>query len=424
MVRFIGIDIGQQACEVAIGLDGVIRSAGRITTTRAQLELFAQSLGPDDHVAMEAGSSTLEIARILEPHVARVVVANTKKLRQISHAKAKTDTLDARTLARLLAAGMLDAVWLPDEQTRAQRRWIARRAAGASAHALQERDHAVLARNLIESPAVSDLFGKRGRAWLDEQRLAADEQTTVKGCLRQIAFLDGEIAIIERELARHALSCEQIRRLMTVPGVDLIVAATFMAQIGDIRRFAMARHLVGYLGLDPRVRQSGAQPARHGRISKKGRLGGPPRALRGREVRRADRGPIARVRQAHPRPARQQRRGDRRRAQAVRRVLAPADPRRGLRLRTPIADQDQAAASGTARRRPATPRPARRHHQALPPPRGPRARARTRPASRTRLRTPRRRLEADQAKGRGRDTGARISQRPSKGKAARQTTSP
>jgi transposase len=128
----------------------------------------------------------------------------------------------------------------------------------------------VLARNLIEGPPVSDLFGKRGRAWLDEQRLAFDEQTTVHGCLRQIAFLEGEIAIIERALARHALGNDEIRRLMTVPGVDLVVAATFMAQIGDIRRFASAKQLVGYLGLDPRVRQSGNQPARHGRISKEG----------------------------------------------------------------------------------------------------------------------------------------------------------
>jgi transposase len=82
--------------------------------------------------------------------------------------------------------------------------------------------------------------------------------------------LDGEIAIIERVLAEHALSSPEIRRLMTIPGVDLVVAATFMAQIGDIRRFPSARHLVGYLGLDPRVRQSGAPPARHGRISKEG----------------------------------------------------------------------------------------------------------------------------------------------------------
>jgi phage-related protein len=79
VVRFIGIDVGQRACEVAIAEDGKIRSAGRIATTREQLELFAQSLGPDDHVALEAGSSTLAITRILEPHVARVVIANTKK---------------------------------------------------------------------------------------------------------------------------------------------------------------------------------------------------------------------------------------------------------------------------------------------------------------------------------------------------------
>ena len=57
---------------------------------------------------------------------------------------------------------------------------------------------------------------------------------------------------------------------MTVPGVNVITASTFMAAVGDIRRFPSARKLVGYLGLDPKVRQSGPTPARHGRISKQG----------------------------------------------------------------------------------------------------------------------------------------------------------
>ena len=57
---------------------------------------------------------------------------------------------------------------------------------------------------------------------------------------------------------------------MTVPGVNVIVAASFMATIGDIDRFESPRKLVGYLGLDPRVYQSGLGPASHGRISKKG----------------------------------------------------------------------------------------------------------------------------------------------------------
>jgi len=59
-------------------------------------------------------------------------------------------------------------------------------------------------------------------------------------------------------------------RLMTVPGVNVQTAATFMASVGDIRRFSSPRKLVSYLGLDPRVRQSGSGPARHGRISKAG----------------------------------------------------------------------------------------------------------------------------------------------------------
>jgi transposase len=61
-----------------------------------------------------------------------------------------------------------------------------------------------------------------------------------------------------------------VLRLMTVPGVNVQTAATFMAAIGAIGRFPSARKLVSYLGLDPRVRQSGNSPARHGRISKAG----------------------------------------------------------------------------------------------------------------------------------------------------------
>jgi transposase len=61
-----------------------------------------------------------------------------------------------------------------------------------------------------------------------------------------------------------------MRRLLTQPGVNFITAAALMAAIGEIGRFPTARQLVSYLGLDPRVHQSGAEPARHGRISKQG----------------------------------------------------------------------------------------------------------------------------------------------------------
>jgi hypothetical protein len=57
---------------------------------------------------------------------------------------------------------------------------------------------------------------------------------------------------------------------MSVPGVNLVSAATFVATVGDVGRFETARKLVSYVGLDPRVRQSGEAPARHGHISKQG----------------------------------------------------------------------------------------------------------------------------------------------------------
>src|ERR1039458_4220278 len=57
---------------------------------------------------------------------------------------------------------------------------------------------------------------------------------------------------------------------MTIPGVGVTTAATLIAAIGDVHRFPTAKRLVGYLGIDPRVRQSGQTPTRQGRISKQG----------------------------------------------------------------------------------------------------------------------------------------------------------
>src|SRR5439155_11708940 len=113
--RAVGLDVHRDFCEVAIAHDGEVRSAGRVETTPEQLELFGASLDPRDRVALEVSGSAWEVARILEHHVARVVVVSPADT-GIRQAREKTDRLDARTLARLLAAGELDGVWSPDER--------------------------------------------------------------------------------------------------------------------------------------------------------------------------------------------------------------------------------------------------------------------------------------------------------------------
>jgi transposase len=264
------LDVHRDFCEVAILDSCGGRARGRVASTPQDLELFAGSLAPDDRVALEVTGNAWEIARILEPHVARVVVVSPSDT-GIRQARAKTDRLDALALARLLAAGSLDAVWMPDEPVRAMRRRLARRAQLVSSRSRVKNEvHAVLVRCLKGRPPASDLFGIKGRAWLRELELSAEERETVDAGLRHIAFLDSEIAEVERVIALQAMQWPEIGRLMTVPGVNVIVAATFLAAVGDIRRFPSSRKLVGYLGLDPKVRQSGDTPAKHGRISKQG----------------------------------------------------------------------------------------------------------------------------------------------------------
>jgi transposase len=126
-MRFIALDVHRDFCEVAIAEGGQVRRARRVGTSPATLELFARSLAADDQVVLEATGNALAIARIIEPHVGRVVLANPKAVKNAAQ-PAKTDKLDARTLAKLLASGFLPEVWTPDEQTRVLHRRISRRA--------------------------------------------------------------------------------------------------------------------------------------------------------------------------------------------------------------------------------------------------------------------------------------------------------
>jgi transposase len=101
VVRSIGLDVHRDFCEVAILDSCGGRARGCIATTPQDLELFAQSLAPDDRVALEVTGNAWEIARIIEPHVTRVVVVSPSDT-GIRQARAKTGRLDALALAKLL----------------------------------------------------------------------------------------------------------------------------------------------------------------------------------------------------------------------------------------------------------------------------------------------------------------------------------
>ena len=189
MRRCIGLDVHREFAEVAIWEDGTVRLAGQIATTPEALRLFAESLCELDEVAIEATCNTHAIARLLERHVGRVVVSNPMKTRAIAEAKVKTDKVDARVLAELLAADYLPSVWIADDETHALRRQVARRAHIVRQRTrLKNRVQSILHRNLVPRCPAADLFGHKGRAWLAEQELPADERRAAEALLRQLDF--------------------------------------------------------------------------------------------------------------------------------------------------------------------------------------------------------------------------------------------
>src|SRR5215831_15720913 len=114
------------------------------------------------------------------------------------------------------------------------------------------------------------MFGIKGRKWLAAQDLPADEQAAAAALLRQLDFHAQELALIDQDLGQAALARPEVLRLMTIPGVDATVALSIVAAVGDFIRFRTPEKLVSYFGLNPKVRQSGGQPASHGRITKAG----------------------------------------------------------------------------------------------------------------------------------------------------------
>jgi len=200
-----------------------------------------------------------------------VVVSNPVKTRAIAEANVKTDKVDAAILAQLLAADYLPPVWLPDAETAALRRQVLRRAQIVRQRTrLKNQVHAILARNLVPRCPAADMFGIKGRKWLAAQDLPADEQAAAAALLRQLDFHAQELALIDKDLGQAALGRPEVLRLMTIPGVDATVALSIVAAAGDFTRFRTPEKLVSYFGLNPKVRQSGGQPASHGQITKAG----------------------------------------------------------------------------------------------------------------------------------------------------------
>jgi transposase len=271
MRRVIGMDIHRTFAELVFWEDGRLRWHGRVDMTRSGLEGFARSLTKDDEVVVEATGNAMAVVRMLSPYVARVIVANPLQVKAIAHAHIKTDKIDAGVLASLRAAGFLPEVWVPDAETERRRRLVARRNQVVRHRTRVKNEiHAILAAHLVPPCPHAELFNGPGRAWLAKQVLPDDERDAIERHLRELDRLGEDLKVFDRDIGVAVVDDPAVRRLLTIAGMNVTVAAGLVAAVGEISRFSSPQKLVSYFGLNPRVRQSGLGLAQHGRSARSG----------------------------------------------------------------------------------------------------------------------------------------------------------
>jgi transposase len=120
---------------------------------------------------------------------------------------------------------------------------------------IKNRIQSLLAQRLIPV-TVRVLFNGRGRSWLSNLELASQDRARIDSYLRVLDQIESEETSLQKALSQLSYDNQQIRLLMTLPGVGPAGAQALYAALGDWRRFKDGAHAASYLGLTPSTRQS------------------------------------------------------------------------------------------------------------------------------------------------------------------------
>jgi transposase len=271
--RFVGIDLSKRTYAMAvIDRKGGTASTSGLTTADGRSKLCAK-LEREDKVGLEAGNMAFILAKEIIAKVGcEVVVLNPHKLRMIYDDIKKTDKIDAIKIAQVLEDyrdSRLPKVPLPCDQEMARRELLSQYRGGSRARStLVHRLHALFHKSAITTIVRKDLAAKPKRdksiTLLGGQE--AEEAVFLCGL---IDLYEGRLEILKKRIEDEAEKDENMKRLMTVPGVGPIVAFAFVSYIGDVSRFANTSQVSSYLGLVPKVEQSG-NTCHYGHITRRG----------------------------------------------------------------------------------------------------------------------------------------------------------
>jgi transposase len=258
----VGLDVHRSRTSAALLDEKTGELLGSRTVPTEKVPELISALPVPVRVVMEAGTTSMVLARSLKSCIDDVtVVSCTEARRQLkSMATAKSDRIDAENLAIAHAKGRLEygVIWVPDQAT-----WEMRGLTRTRIRLVRKRvGLQVQLRNVLEwidHPRQGSISSQAARQWLAELSVSAAEAAMVDALVASMDVIAAQIEVLAGHIRARSADCRQCALLMTVPGVADVLAPTMRAEIGAIERFASARHLASYCALPPVTAESGGR---------------------------------------------------------------------------------------------------------------------------------------------------------------------
>src|SRR4051812_28691934 len=276
---FVGIDVAKLRNAVAVadaGRDGEVRFYGEVDASPESMRRLAAKLASKHerlHFCYEAGPTGYGLHRLLTGLGHSCVVVAPSLIPRKPGDRVHPSRRDALSLARLLRAGELTPIWVPDTAHEAVRNLVRARAAAVKDVGLKKRQvGAFLLRHSRLFPRKKN-WGARYRSWLETQSFEHPaDQIVLREGIESVRLAEERLARLDRAIGEFLPTwglAPLVEALQALRGVDLVTAVTFVVEVGDIRRFESPRQLMGYLGLVPGERSTG-ETVRRGSITKMG----------------------------------------------------------------------------------------------------------------------------------------------------------
>lgn len=242
----------------------------RINHGKGNILDFLAKWEQGDSVAVETIGNWYWIVDEIEAADMQPQLVHAHKAKLMLGAVNKTDKLDARGLNKLQFAGTLPTVWIPPSDIRDMRELPRTRMVFANMRTkLKNRIHSVIDKYGWQNDFsdISDMFGGKGQEQMaiTIKKLPPETAYTLKCLLKELDEVVEQIERIEKRMKKTFGETEEVKRLMTLPGIGFILAVVIASELGDIGRFTNPERLASYSGMTPRVHSSGGK-TRYGQL--------------------------------------------------------------------------------------------------------------------------------------------------------------